>query len=153
MVTSLMQALWEMPVFVKAGTMLALAPPATSDTAMGNAIRSAPGLSSGFRGAPAVPGLAEVHWEVYHGWQQQGAGSVFDDASGAWVNASYKMEDAYTAMNISLSLPALPVAVPAKKPSSLLAAISPATIQQFEIMIANKAASIQTSDGLRVVSR
>jgi hypothetical protein len=151
MVTALMQALWEMPVFVKAGTMLALAPPATSDTAMGNAIRSASGLSSGFGGAP-VPGLAEIHWEVYHGWQQQGAGSVFDDASGAWVNASYKMEGA-SAMNISLSLPALPVTVPAKTPPALLAAISPATIQQFDIMISNKAASIQTSDGLSVVSR
>jgi hypothetical protein len=169
LITELRQTLWEVPVFVKAGTMLPLAAPATSDTAMGNAIRSTGGAggAGGADGASASnPGSTEVHWEIYHGWQQQGSGSVYED--GLWTNASFKLGPvspeqghatatygtpravAPVSMTISLSLPAGPAPTPPLSPtttttSSVLVAApsSSPVVQQFDLMLSNQAATIE----------
>ena len=61
--------LWEVPIFVRSGTVLPMAPPATSDTARGNAAREPQTLV----------------WEVWHGGQYNGTGLVHEDNGGTTV--------------------------------------------------------------------
>lgn len=71
---NLSYTLWEVPVFVKAGSIIPTAPPATSDTARGNAAR--------------LP--ATLLWEVWHGGRTSGQGRVYEEGQGT-TYASYQL--------------------------------------------------------------
>lgn len=76
--------LWEVPVFTRAGSMLPLAPPATSATAMGGARRP-----------PDV-----LLWEVWHSGAASGRGAAWEDGSG-WVNATYASSGSAVRINVA----------------------------------------------------